>query len=127
MSEFKEKVVEIVCDIPYGKVMSYGQVALYIGSPRGARQVGWILNSLEGKVSLPWWRVVNNGGRITIKGCRYYSPDLMKKLLVEEGVEVSDDMEFNIEKHRFIPDETLLRKWKLDERYIDDIHVKYNV
>ena len=67
MSKFKEKVIEVVSLIPFGKVVSYGQVALYIGIPRAARQVGWMLNRMEGDVQIPWWRVVNNQGRISIK------------------------------------------------------------
>ena len=51
--------------IPYGRVVSYGQVAAYVGVPRGARQVGWTLRRLE-DIDIPWWRVINNEGRISI-------------------------------------------------------------
>ena len=52
MSEFKQKVIEVVQNVPFGTVVSYGQVAVMIGVPRAARQVGWILNSTEGKFAL---------------------------------------------------------------------------
>ena len=46
MSKFKDGVIKVVNLIPYGKIVSYGQVALYLGLPRAARQVGWVLNGL---------------------------------------------------------------------------------
>lgn len=125
MSEFKKRVLQIISEIPYGTVVSYGQVATYAGAPRAARQVGWILNQTEGKVSLPWWRVVNNQGRISIKGTRYNSPQIMKKLLESEGVLVLEDMTFDIETYRFRASDKDLARWRLSERYIEKIHVNY--
>jgi methylated-DNA-protein-cysteine methyltransferase-like protein len=125
MSEFKKRVLQIIGEVPYGTVVSYGQVATYAGAPRAARQVGWILNQTEGKVSLPWWRVVNNQGRISIKGTRYNTPQIMKKLLESEGVLVSEDMTFDIEMYRFRASDKDLARWRLSERYIEKIHVNY--
>lgn len=88
MSPFKDRVIAIVRMIPEGKVVSYGQVALYAGLPRAAREVGWILKSTEGgsgrsqvRVDLPWWRVINKEGKITIDGTKFHSKNLQKKLL----------------------------------------------
>ncbi len=102
MSAFKMKVIKVVSQIPYGAVASYGQVALYCGSPRAAREVGTILNRLEGKEEIPWWRVVNNAGRISIKGSEY-SADFQRKLLRAEGIVVTDDFTFEIEEYRWKP------------------------
>ena len=44
---FFEIVYEVVGTIPYGHVMSYGQVARLAGNPRMARQVGWALHALK--------------------------------------------------------------------------------
>lgn len=125
MSEFKKRVLKIISEVPYGTVVSYGQVAIYAGAPRAARQVGWILNQTEGKVSVPWWRVVNNQGRISIKGTRYNTPEIMKKLLESEGVKVNDTMEFDIEEYRFRASEKDLKRWKLSEQYLEKIHQNY--
>src|SRR3972149_6610734 len=100
MSKFKEAVINVVRKIPNGKVVSYGQVALYIGMPRAARQVGWILNKTEGVLEIPWWRVVNNEGRISIKGSKYSANDQRERLL-SEGIKVTRDFTFNIEEYRF--------------------------
>src|SRR3989344_1641361 len=107
MSKFKDGVIKVVSKVPYGKVVSYGQVALYIGVPRAARQVGWTLNRMKGVEDIPWWRVVNNAGRISIKGSKYSAED-QKRLLVADGVKVEDDLSFDIENYRFIPDKKLL-------------------
>jgi methylated-DNA-protein-cysteine methyltransferase-like protein len=125
MSEFKKRVLQIIQEIPYGKVVSYGQVATYAGAPRAARQVGWILNQTEGKITLPWWRVVNNEGRISIKGTRYNTPEIMRQLLISEGVAVKKDMTFDIEMYRFRASDEDLQRWRLSERYIEKIHSRY--
>lgn len=124
MSIFKSKIIQIVRDIPHGKVMSYGQVALYAGTPRGARQVGWILNQLEETTPVPWWRVVNNQGRITIKGSRF-TPQIMKQLLEQEGVIIRSDFTFEIENYRHIATPRDLDKWRLPEKVIEHISKKY--
>jgi len=101
---FKQKVLAVVSKIPYGFVASYGQVALYCGAPRAAREVGWTLNRMEGTDEVPWWRVVNNTGRISIKGSQY-SADMQRKLLQAEGVVIADDFTFSIEDYRWKPTE----------------------
>lgn len=100
---FKQKVIGVVSKIPYGSVASYGQVALYCGAPRAAREVGWTLNRMENIDEVPWWRVVNNTGRITIKGSSF-SADMQRKLLRSEGLIISDDFTFDIEHYRWKPD-----------------------
>jgi len=98
---FKQLVLHLVSQIPYGKVASYGQIALYAGVPRAARQVGWILNhTTDAKDSLPWWRVVNNSGRISIKGSQYTAYD-QKLRLEAEGIKIAQNFTFNIENYRW--------------------------
>ncbi len=97
---FKDQVMEAVRKIPRGKVVSYGQVAAYIGKPRAARQVGWALHTLDGDDSIPWWRVINNEGYISIKGNMMSTPLAQKNYLQSEGVEVTDDLQIQIENYR---------------------------
>jgi methylated-DNA-protein-cysteine methyltransferase-like protein len=52
---------------PYGKVASYGQIARLIGSPRSARVVGWALRTLPEDTTVPWQRVINKSGMISIE------------------------------------------------------------
>lgn len=113
--------------VPYGKVASYGQIALFVGAPRAARQVGWILNASEGTIDLPWWRIVNNAGRISIKGTKYNDANLMRKLLRAEGVDVKEDMTFDIETYRFRPDLKLLKDMELSEAYLEMLVEKFSL
>lgn len=124
MSQFKKQVYKVVSMIPYGTVASYGQVALYVGVPRGARQVGWMLNALEDHTHLPWWRVVNNQGRISIKGSTHDALEQKERLLAE-GVEVSDELDFDIKKYRFLPDHEFIKNLKLPEEYLDMVMDKF--
>ena len=123
MSKFKDRVIKVVKMIPYGKVVSYGQVALYVGIPRGARQVGWTLNRMEGGFQIPWWRVINNQGRISTKGSKYSAVD-QKRLLVKEGIGVNDDLTLDIKKYRFIPDQYLIKTLGLDPIYLEMISTR---
>ncbi len=78
---------ELVCaKIPWGKVASYGQIALLCGMPKNARQAGYALKrDLAGKKA-PAHRVVNAKGELS--GAGYFeTPDLQKLLLQKEGVE----------------------------------------
>lgn len=121
ISAFKEKVLEVVKNIPSGKVVSYGQVALYVGIPRAAREVGWVLNGIHNEDSkIPWWRVVNNTGRISIKGSAF-SAQNQKELLKKEGVSINPDLTFDISKYRFQPGDEFIKKLKLDPNYLEMI------
>ncbi|MCG8482085.1 MAG: MGMT family protein [Clostridia bacterium] len=83
MEAFTSKVIQIIKKIPYGKVMTYGQVAQYAGKSRNARQVAYILHGMSAKHELPWHRVVNSKGKVSLKGDMY---DLQKALLEGEGI-----------------------------------------
>jgi len=85
---FFEQVYLLVSQIPRGQVASYGQIAALLGHPRAARTVGWALNALaesEGG-EVPWHRVINHAGRITIARAGL-DPEVQRRLLEEEGVE----------------------------------------
>lgn len=93
---FKEKVLEIVKKIPYGRVTTYGTVATLVGVPRGARLVGGVLHFNINES--PWHRVINRHGFISTK-CLDHPKQLQKTLLEQEGIEVTDDFMVNLEKY----------------------------
>jgi methylated-DNA-protein-cysteine methyltransferase-like protein len=84
-----ERILTVLKSIPKGMVASYGQIAALAGSPRGARQVVRILHTLSRKEKLPWHRVINSAGRISLPmdagGARQAA------LLRKERVEVSEN------------------------------------
>ncbi len=100
-SNFKQRVLHLVGAIPKGKVVSYGQVAAASGSPRAARQVGGILRGLPSSTQLPWWRVVNNEGQISIKGNFGATKELQQALLEKDGVDVNEEGCMDMNKYRW--------------------------
>ncbi len=86
---FRERVLDVIRAIPYGRVTNYGTVALLAGRPRAARQVGGVLYALkDSDLDVPWHRVINaQGGISTFK---VGSGELQVALLRSEGVEVVD-------------------------------------
>jgi len=85
MNMFYEQVYAIVERIPYGKVVSYGQIARILGSPRAARQVGRAMRCCP--EHLPWQRVVTSEGMV-IGGL---SADERRARLELEGVSFLPD------------------------------------
>lgn len=86
--------------MPFGKLVSYGQVALMAGYPRAARQVGWVLHGLPRGTTIPWQRVVNTNGYIPSKGREIEAMEQMR-LLRCEGVEVDDGGNLDLEIYRW--------------------------
>jgi methylated-DNA-protein-cysteine methyltransferase related protein len=82
----KEKIWQVVAAIPSGKVASYGQVARLAGLGRGARQVGHTLRELPQGSKLPWHRVVNSQGRISLPPGSE-GAQLQRGRLEDEGIE----------------------------------------
>lgn len=82
-ASFSQRVFHIVAAIPYGKVTTYGAVAQLAGSPRAARQVGGVLCRLPEGSTLPWHRVVNRYGQISLQGDDFQR---QKQALLAEGV-----------------------------------------
>ncbi len=80
MNPFYQEIYAVVAQIPYGKVMSYGQIAWRLGQPRSARMVGRAMRYCPD--ALPWHRVVMSDG--TIAGGTH--ADLRLALLEAEDV-----------------------------------------
>lgn len=100
---FTEKVIKIIQNIPEGKVMTYGQIARVAGSPRAARQVVRILHSMSHKHHLPWHRVINSKGQISIQHEEGYHEQLLS--LEAEGVEIGPNGVIDLGRYQFHVDE----------------------
>lgn len=90
MTEFAERVYEVVRRVPPGRVVSYGGVAALLGRPRAARGVGRALRELPDGSDVPWWRVVNHAGEISLGRLDPLAARLQRILLEAEGVEFDD-------------------------------------
>ena len=76
--------------IPKGRVATYGQVAMLAGLPRQARFVGRALHELPADSDVPWHRVVNAAGKISIRSDGLGHDELQAQLLRREGVRFVD-------------------------------------
>ncbi len=99
---FYEQVYAVVRCIPQGKVTSYGRIAQMLGRPRAARAVGYALNALKDLhedpdyANIPWQRVINSQGRISIVN-REHSANYQAEKLRAEGVVVGPDLRINLD------------------------------
>ena len=85
MTRFQGAVYGFVRTIPRGRVVTYGQIAALLGAPRAARAVGQAMRHCPG--GLPWHRVVNARGGISVRGT--VGSMLTQRILLEqEGVTV---------------------------------------
>ncbi len=89
MSVF-EKIYEVVCLIPKGKVATYGQVAMLAGNPRWARVVGYALHNNPAPGIIPCHRVVNRNGK-TADAFVFGGGDVQKQMLIDEGIVFNED------------------------------------
>ena len=83
-------IYAVVRAIPRGKVATYGQVAQLAGLPRQARLVGYAMHSLPADSDVPWHRVVNAAGKISIRSSGLGHDELQAQLLRREGVRFVD-------------------------------------
>ena len=84
-----ERIYEVVKKIPYGKVATYGQVALLAGNPHWSRVVGYALHVNPDPDSIPCFRVVNRFGEPS--GAFAFGGKNTQILLLEsEGIELID-------------------------------------
>ncbi|BDQ32773.1 MGMT family protein [Pseudodesulfovibrio portus] len=84
VSPFTQKVIDAILAIPHGRIATYGGIAAMAGDRRAARQVVRVLHTNTHTHGLPWHRVVNREGRISLP--RQHGYEEQKELLLQEGV-----------------------------------------
>ena len=93
-----ERIYDVVCSIPKGRVATYGKVAMLAGNPRWARVVGYALHNNPKPGVIPCHRVVNREGK-TAEGFAFGGGDCQRKLLEAEGIEFEIDGRINLKKY----------------------------
>ena len=89
-TEMDLRIWQVIALIPNGKVASYGDIASHAGLPGAARRVGYALRHLPQDTKIPWHRVVNAQGRISIRAgsAGQYT---QRERLEAEGIAFSGD------------------------------------
>lgn len=100
---FFERVYEVVRQIPYGKVTSYGAIAKALGTARSARMVGWAMNASHNLDDVPAHRVVNRNGLLTGK-LHFDGTNLMQQLLENEGIVIVNNQIVDFDNVLWIPE-----------------------
>jgi methylated-DNA-protein-cysteine methyltransferase-like protein len=96
---FRDRVAELVRQVPAGRVSTYSDIAHALGSPRAARQVGWALSDLPAEAEVPWWRIVKSSGHVPL----HHSRELQADLLRAEGVEVDESGKIEMRRYLWDP------------------------
>lgn len=86
-----QEIYQVVALIPYGKVATYGQIASLAGFPKHARLVGYALNGLSAHCDLPWHRVINSQGRLSLQKLNDQAENIQKIRLEREGIVFNHD------------------------------------
>lgn len=97
---FTQKVIAIIKQIPKAKVATYGQITMMAGNYRGARQVVRVLHSMSEKEGLPWHRVINSKGTISLTGEGYR---IQKQLLKAEGITLDEQGKIDFDRFLWKP------------------------
>jgi methylated-DNA-protein-cysteine methyltransferase-like protein len=100
-TSFYRAVIRIIKKIPRGRVATYGQIAALAGNGRAARQVAWVLHSASDKEQLPWHRVINRNGGISLP--RYGGYEVQRALLRQERVRFDGNDCIDLEKYQWQP------------------------
>ncbi len=93
-----------MCRIPRGQLATYGQIADLIGAYGCARQVGWALRRLKLPSTVPWHRVVNAQGRISMSLSREGSDWMQRELLMAEGIPVDAEGRLPLRQFHWHPE-----------------------
>ena len=103
--DFRNRVYELVAQIPNGRFMTYGQIAALCGAAWAAWEVGQIAHT--GPDNLPWQRVVNKSGGLAA-GWPQGGKAAHAEVLRSEGIEVSEDYRVDIGRLTWNPTHTTL-------------------
>ena len=98
---YRERVYSIVRQIPAGRVMTYGQLAIVLGEGYTARTVGYVMHGADEGV--PWQRVINSQGKCST-GRLTIPINLQEELLEAEGVVFSSGGKCDLGTFQWFPE-----------------------
>lgn len=96
-----EKIYEQVKKIPYGKVATYGQIAMLAGNPHWSRVVGYALHANPDPAAIRCYRVVNRFGEVS-SAFAFGGKNQQIELLQAEGVAVDENGRVDLKKYGWL-------------------------
>ncbi len=100
--KYRERVYEIVREIPAGRVMTYGQIAGMLGAGYTARTVGFVMHAADTE-NVPWQRVINSQGACST-GKMLLPVNIQQKILEDEGVKFDEKGRCDLNIYRWFPE-----------------------
>ena len=100
--KYRERVYEIVRQIPVGRVMTYGQIADILGAGYTARTVGYVMHAADTE-NVPRQRVINSQGSCST-GKMTMPVNLQQKMLEDEGIEFDAKNRCDLNIYRWLPE-----------------------
>ena len=101
---YRQRVYELVKRIPYGRVMTYGQIAELMGEGYTARTVGFVMHSADEDV--PWQRVINSRGACST-GRLLLPADKQQRLLEAEEIDFDAQGRCDLGVYRWTPEDAM--------------------
>lgn len=101
-SAYREKVYDLVCKIPRGKVMTYGQIAMLLGEGYTARTIGYVMHGADTD-KVPWHRVINSQGGCST-GRMTIPVNLQRSLLEQEGIVFNKNDKCDLKAFQWFPE-----------------------
>ena len=98
---YRERVYDIVLQIPKGRVMTYGQIAEILGEGYTARTVGYVMHGADSE-KVPWQRVINAQGKCST-GKMTLPVNLQQSILESEGIRFSSGGKCDLNSVLWIP------------------------
>ncbi len=103
-SKYRERVYEIVREIPVGRVMTYGQIAEILGEGYTPRTVGFVMHGADTKET-PWQRVINSQGACST-GKMTVPVNLQQQILEDEGVKFNEKGRCDLKTYQWSPEDS---------------------
>ncbi|CAN5288278.1 MGMT family protein [soil metagenome] len=99
---YRQRVYEIVNQIPVGRVMTYGQIAEILGTGYTPRTVGFVMHAADTE-NVPWQRVINSQGSCST-GKMTMPINLQQKMLEDEGIVFNEKGRCDLNIYRWFPE-----------------------
>ncbi len=100
--KYRQRVYEIVRQIPVGRVMTYGQIAIMLGEGYTARTIGFVMHAADTE-NVPWQRVINSQGACST-GRMTVPVNLQQSILEDEGVKFDAKGRCDLNVYRWSPE-----------------------
>lgn len=101
MAISRPRIIATIRRVPRGKVATYGDIARIAGYPGHARQVGYALHALGAHTPVPWHRVINSSGRISLPPEQGGVEQRLR--LLAEGIMVQPGGRVKLAEYRWAP------------------------